>query len=160
MSRHHTIALAIAALIWAGQATAQGQMPNAQAPVALPEGIQIGLSTDEIRITADFSGADLTIFGSVENPDPYVSRQGRYDVIVVLEGPSRPVTIRRKDRVLGIWMNTQSELFVNVPESYSISTTRMPQDIAGPVSYKQLALGTSQHSHAARGSGSEPCHTE
>jgi uncharacterized protein (TIGR02186 family) len=143
MSRHHTIALAIAALIWAGQAAAQGQMPNAQAPVALPEGIQIGLSTDEIRITADFSGADLTIFGSVENPDPYVSRQGRYDVIVVLEGPSRPVTIRRKDRVLGIWMNTQSESFVNVPESYSISTTRMPQDIAGPVSYKQLALGTS-----------------
>ncbi|TGS90107.1 TIGR02186 family protein, partial [Mesorhizobium sp. M8A.F.Ca.ET.213.01.1.1] len=51
------------------------------------EGIQIGLSTDAVSITAGFSGADLTIFGSLENPDPLVARQGRYDVIVVLEGP-------------------------------------------------------------------------
>lgn len=107
-----------------------------------PEGIQIGLSTDVIRITADFAGADLTIFGSLDNADPLVTRQGRYDVIVVLEGPARPVSVRRKDRVLGIWMNTQSEPFVNVPESYSISTTRAPQDIANPANYKQLALGT------------------
>ena len=53
------------------------------------EGIQIGLSTDRVAITADFSGADLTIFGALENADPLVSRQGRYDVIVVLEGPAR-----------------------------------------------------------------------
>ncbi|TJW60014.1 MAG: TIGR02186 family protein, partial [Mesorhizobium sp.] len=32
------------------------------------EGIQIGLSTDAVSITAGFSGADLTIFGSLENP--------------------------------------------------------------------------------------------
>ena len=32
------------------------------------ESIQIGLSTDAISITAGFSGADLTIFGSLENP--------------------------------------------------------------------------------------------
>lgn len=51
-----------------------------------PEDIQIGLSTDVVAITADFSGADLTIFGSVENADPQVNRQGRYDVIVVLRG--------------------------------------------------------------------------
>ena len=49
---------------------AQGPMPDPSAPVTLPEGIQIGLSTDEIRITADFAGANLTIFGSVDNPDP------------------------------------------------------------------------------------------
>ena len=34
-------------------------------------------------------------------------RQGRYDVIVVLEGPARPVVVRRKDRVLGMWINTE-----------------------------------------------------
>ncbi len=64
-----------------------------------PKSIQIGLSTDRVRITADFSGADLTIFGSLENADPLINRQGRYDVIVVLEGPARPVVVRRKDRV-------------------------------------------------------------
>jgi uncharacterized protein (TIGR02186 family) len=150
------IALAFGAAFAGGPVCAQGQLPNSRAPVALPEGIQIGLSTDEIRITADFSGANLTIFGSVDNPDPYVSRQGRYDVIVVLEGPARPVTIRRKDRVLGIWMNTESETFVNVPESYSIATTRMPQDIAQPVIYKQLALGTANIHMRPEDPGQDP----
>ncbi|PSJ54887.1 TIGR02186 family protein [Kumtagia ephedrae] len=133
-----TLALAVAA--WASPAAAQGPVPLQPPP--LPEGIQIGLSTDVIRITADFAGADLTIFGSLENPDPLINRQGRYDVVVVLEGPGRLVTVRRKSRVLGIWMNTQSESFVNVPESYSIATTRMPQDITDQNSYRQLALGT------------------
>lgn len=138
--RRLLLALTLLVMACVAPAAAQGPMPT-QAPMA-PEGIQIGLSTDVIRITADFAGADLTIFGSLENPDPLINRQGRYDVIVVLEGPARAVTVRRKDRVLGIWMNTQSETFVNVPESYSISTTRMPQDITDQNSYKQLSLGT------------------
>jgi uncharacterized protein (TIGR02186 family) len=107
------------------------------------ESIQIGLSTDAVSITAGFSGADLTIFGSLENPDPLVARQGRYDVIVVLEGPPRPVVVRRKDRVLGVWVNLQSETFENVPMSYSVATTRPLQDITEPNSYKQLSLGAS-----------------
>ncbi|RUW18323.1 TIGR02186 family protein [Mesorhizobium sp. M4B.F.Ca.ET.215.01.1.1] len=106
------------------------------------EGIQIGLSTDAVSITAGFSGADLTIFGSLENPDPLVARQGRYDVIVVLEGPPRPVVVRRKDRVLGVWINLESETFENVPVSYSVATTRPLQDITEPNSYKQLSLGS------------------
>ncbi len=106
-----------------------------------PESIQIGLSTDHVILTAGFSGADLTIFGALENTDPLLSRQGRYDVVVVLEGPARQVVVRRKDRVLGMWINTKSETFVNVPISYSLATTRMPQDITDPVSYKRLSLG-------------------
>ncbi|MGF7008029.1 TIGR02186 family protein [Aminobacter sp. BE322] len=105
------------------------------------ENIQIGLSTDRVAITADFAGADLTIFGALENADPQVTRQGRYDVIVVLEGPARPVVVRRKDRILGMWINTRSETFVNVPVSYSMATTRPPQDVTTPNSYKQLSLG-------------------
>ncbi|TIP64839.1 MAG: TIGR02186 family protein, partial [Mesorhizobium sp.] len=77
-------------------------------------------STDHVSITAGFSGADLTIFGSLENADPRVARQGRYDIVVVLEGPARKVVVRRKDRVLGIWINLESETFKNVPVSYSV----------------------------------------
>jgi uncharacterized protein (TIGR02186 family) len=117
---------------------------RAQAPYARPlhdEGIQIGLSTNNIAITAGFSGADLTIFGSLEDADPQVARQGRYDVIVVLEGPGQPVVVRRKDRVLGVWINLESETFDNVPVSYSMASTRPLQDITEPNSYKQLSLG-------------------
>src|SRR5690606_15411961 len=98
--------------------------------------------TDRVTITAGFSGADLTIFGSLEDADPQVSRQGRYDVIVVLEGPARPVGVRRKDRILGIWVNLESEAFENVPVSYSVASTRPLQDITQPDNYKRLALGT------------------
>ncbi|MGX5842257.1 TIGR02186 family protein [Mesorhizobium sp. ArgA1] len=129
---------ATAALLFALALPATAQSPN-----PLPEGIQIGLSTDAVSITAGFSGADLTIFGSLENPDPLVARQGRYDVIVVLEGPPRPVVVRRKDRVLGVWVNLESETFENVPVSYSVATTRPLQDITEPNSYKQLSLGAS-----------------
>lgn len=114
---------------------------HAVAQPAHEEGIQIGLSTDAISITAGFSGADLTIFGSLEDADPQIARQGRYDVIVVLEGPARPVVVRRKDRVLGVWVNLQSEQFENVPVSYSVASTRPFQDITQPESYKQLSLG-------------------
>ena len=106
------------------------------------EAIQIGLSTDKVTISSDFSGADLTIFGALDNSDPLVARQGRYDIVVVLEGPPRPVVVRKKSRVLGIWMNTQSETFLNVPMSYSVATTRAWQDITSPDSYRQLALGS------------------
>ena len=114
---------------------------NAVAQEAARESIEIGLSTDRVAITADFSGADLTIFGSLDNADPLINRQGRYDVIVVLEGPARPVVVWRKDRILGVWINTVSETFLNVPVSYSVATTRQMQDITDANNYRQLSLG-------------------
>ncbi|AZV18003.1 MULTISPECIES: TIGR02186 family protein [unclassified Mesorhizobium] len=136
MMARNTFATAIVLTLLAAAVPAKAQVP-------LTEGIQIGLSTDNVSITAGFSGADLTIFGSLENPDPLVARQGRYDVIVVLEGPPKPVVVRRKDRVLGVWVNLDSETFENVPVSYSVATTRPLQDITEPNSYKQLSLGAS-----------------
>jgi uncharacterized protein (TIGR02186 family) len=59
----------------------------------------------------------------------------------VLEGPARDVVVRRKDRVLGMWINMASETFTNVPASYSVATTRQPQDITDTNSYKRLSLG-------------------
>lgn len=132
--RRHVLPSLLLALALLGGLPAYAQSPHV-------EGIQIGLSTDRVSITAGFSGADLTIFGSLEDADPLFARQGRYDVVVVLEGPGRPVMVRRKDRVLGIWMNLESETFENVPVSYSVATTRATQDITDPNSYKRLALG-------------------
>src|SRR5690606_25720478 len=106
-----------------------------------PELIQIGLSTNRVESTADFDGADLTIFGSAENLDPLVSRQGRYDVGVVLEGPPREVVVRRKDRDLCRWLNMASEPFVDLPPSSSVAATRMPEEITDANSYKRLSHG-------------------
>jgi uncharacterized protein (TIGR02186 family) len=114
-------------------ALAQGELPT--------ETIQIGLSTDTIAITSNFSGADLTIFGALSNTDPQVQRQGHYDIIVVLEGPEVPLVVRQKSRVFGMWLNTRSADFDLVPLSYIASSTRKMRDITDGDSFKKLSLG-------------------
>ncbi|MRG54022.1 TIGR02186 family protein [Phyllobacterium sp. SYP-B3895] len=119
-----------------------GRAAQAQQPVpASKETIEIGLSTDTISITSGFRGTDLTVFGALDNADPLIQRQGRYDVVVILEGPPRNFVVRRKDRYFGIWVNTESVSFQNIPASYSLASTRSLQDITTPKIFAQLSLG-------------------
>lgn len=134
--------------------------PAQEQPPPNTETIEIGLSTDYVVLTAGFSGTDLTIFGAIDNADPLVSRQGRYDVIVVLEGPVRPAVVRKKERVLGIWINLDSFTFVNVPMSYSVASTRPLQDVTDPTSYRQLALGANNFFLQPAETGSSPATIE
>lgn len=122
--------ITLMALLLAGPAEAQA--PFDRAP-SVKEGLEIGVSSNEIAITSDFRGADLTIFGAVSNADELLLAIGQYDVVVTLEGPRDYATVRKKERVLGIWMNTESLTFQQVPESYSIASTRQIDDLAqGP----------------------------
>ncbi|MEO0542940.1 MAG: TIGR02186 family protein [Pseudomonadota bacterium] len=104
------------------------------------ERIEIGLSTEVIEINSNFAGETLTIFGSVDNIDPLVQRQGRYDVVVVLSGPVADLTARRKDRVFGVWMNVDELELPNVPLSYLITSTRQIRDMAEGPTIERLAL--------------------
>lgn len=118
------------------------QVTPSQAQNALPpETIQIGLSTDTISIDPNFSGAALTIFGALDGADPLVQRQGRYDLVVVLEGPEVPQVVRRKARVFGMWVNTASASFDLAPLSYITASTRNLQDITDKTTFSKLTLG-------------------
>ncbi len=112
----------------------------AQQPVN-KETVEIGLSTDTIAITSGFRGTDLTVFGALDNADPLIQRQGRYDVVVILQGPERDFVVRRKDRFFGIWINMESVTFQHIPASYSLASTRSLQDITTPKVFAQLGLG-------------------
>ena len=143
------VAALLSVLLFALPAAAQDTQDEAAENVnvaepSLPERIEIGLSTETIAITSDFSGVDLTIFGAIDNIDPLVQRQGRYDVFVVLEGPSVDLVTRRKARVLGIWMNVDSQSYTGVPESFLISSTRQPQDATDLETLARLSLGVGQ----------------
>ncbi len=128
-----------AALTAATSSLAQQQQPPQ--PAAEREKIEIGLSTNRISIRSDFSGADLTIFGALDNADPFVRRQSRYDIVVILVGPGQSFTVRRKSRVLGMWMNTDSRTFGDVPSSYSLSSTRALRDLTDEKTLSLLNLG-------------------
>lgn len=106
-----------------------------------PEKLEIGISTDEIAIASDFRGVDLTIFGAIEDYDPSLLAQGKYDIVVALEGPKDNATVRKKERVFGIWVNRRSMTFELVPESYSLSSTRDVETIAPEAALNGVGVG-------------------
>lgn len=122
-----------------------GGVAAAQVPLATDmtgkEGLDIGTSTSEIAITSDFRGADLTIFGSVTNSDTLLLAIGQYDVVVTLEGPRDDTTVRRKDRVFGIWVNRTAMTFEHMPTSYSLASTRALSEITKPQTLTDLGIG-------------------
>lgn len=117
----------------------------AQVPLAADmtgkEDLEIGTSTSEIAITSDFRGADLTIFGSVINSDALLLAIGQYDVVVTLEGPRDDATVRRKERLFGIWVNRTSMTFERMPTSYSLASTRTLADITKSQTLTELGIG-------------------
>ena len=119
---------------------AQAQVPFGQAS-GVKERLEIGTSTSEIAITSDFRGADLTIFGALTNADELFLAIGQYDVVVTLEGPKDYATVRKKERVFGIWMNTEGMTFEQVPESYSLASTRMIDTIDEAPSLNNIGVG-------------------
>lgn len=131
---------AIAALLLtAGQAAAQVAAPEDPPPTR--EALNIGISSTEIAIVPDFSGTDVTIFGAIENVDPAMLAKGGYDIVVALEGPRDRITMRRKERVAGIWINRHSVVFEDMPESYSMTSTRELRQIASDLELTTHSVG-------------------
>ena len=116
------LSLLLAATLVAGPASAQHLAISNKEVVQ--ERLEIGMNTNEIAITPDFAGADLAIFGTIVNADELLNSIGQYDIVVTLEGPKDTTTVRRKERVFGIWMNRHSVTFKEAPASYSLSSTR------------------------------------
>ena len=81
----------------------------------------VDLSQETVAITAGFAGTDVLLFGAIE---------GKGDVVVIVRGPDRPVVVRRKSRVLGVWVNTARMTFDRVPSFYAIASSRPLAEIA------------------------------
>ncbi|UIJ72719.1 TIGR02186 family protein [Aurantimonas sp. HBX-1] len=117
------------------------------------ETFEIGLSTEQIGITSDFTGARLVVFGALDNADGRILREQRYDIVVALVGPRRPVVVREKERKLGIWINRGSESFEAPPSSYALASTRPLADIMSEANRVNLSIGIAD---LRLGGGGEP----
>jgi len=92
---------------------------------ALPlraEEIVADLSQSSVGISATFDGSDILIFGAVSREAP-VPTDSPLQVVVSVAGPSEAVTVRRKDKRVGIWVNNDSALIDDAPSFYSVATT-------------------------------------
>jgi uncharacterized protein (TIGR02186 family) len=91
---------------------------------ALParaEEVVASLSQNRVSIDTNFDGSEILIFGAVrrESPPP----DGELEVIVTVAGPSLPVVVRRKSRVLGIWVNAEQVEIDRAPSLYVVATS-------------------------------------
>lgn len=131
--------LVLTALVWCG--FAQAAENASRNKTMAPEGIEIGMSTNEIAIASDFAGTDLTVFGTLTNTDGFLQQIGQYDIIVTLEGPRINASVRRKSRVFGIWINADQMIFSDVPQSYTMTSTRVIKEIAPQQELASLNIG-------------------
>jgi uncharacterized protein (TIGR02186 family) len=99
---------------------------------ARAEGLVADLTSHLIAITTGFTGASVVLFGATDGPG---------DVIVAVRGPEREMTVRRKTRVVGIWVNTQQVTFANLPSFYAIAASRPIADILSPAAAAFYRLG-------------------
>lgn len=92
-------------------------------PILVPE-----ISQHEVQVRQGFVGTELLLFGAIL--DPLGARAGRdYDIIVVLKGPSRPIRLREKERVAGMWINAQSTAFRSAPVYFAVASSKPVADI-------------------------------
>jgi uncharacterized protein (TIGR02186 family) len=123
--------LALVALI---VATACGIAP------AAAERLVVSLSNHRVAVTSSFVGEDLVLFGTVE-PDAGKTPQRAYDLVVTVSGPRETLRTRRKERVLGIWVNIDSREFVRAPSYLAILSNRPVGEIANQDTLRRLQVG-------------------
>ena len=91
-------------------------------PAFATEEVVLGLSQNRIAITADFDGSEILIFGAIKRDKP-VPDGAPLGVVVAIEGPSLPLTVRRKEKKWGIWVNVDALEIDAAPAFYAVATS-------------------------------------
>ncbi|NRB03660.1 MAG: TIGR02186 family protein [Rhodobacteraceae bacterium] len=108
--------LAICLALWSAVAPAQA------------EDIVLGLSQDEVAITASFDGSEILIFGAIKRDGP-IPDGPPVEVIVTVAGPLKPIVVRRKEKRFGIWVNTDAVEIDAAPSFYAVATSAPLTDV-------------------------------
>ncbi len=90
------------------------------------------LSSHVIGITTGFVGANLVLFGSTDKPG---------DIAVIVRGPPTEMTVRRKEKILGVWINGSSAVFRDAPSFYAVAATKPLKEIGAPENLARHFIG-------------------
>lgn len=95
---------------------------------AAPVRLITDISQSRIDIIYTFKGVELLVFGAIQYARGQVP-EAPPGLAVVIRGPAEPLTVRRKERVAGIWLNTESARFESVPGFYAVATSAPVKDL-------------------------------
>lgn len=121
----------------------------ASEPILVPD-----VSQRSVEIAYSFTGAELLLFGAILYPDGRFPQRDA-DIAVVLKGPSQPILVREKQRLLGtIWANASSARFQSAPGFYAVASSRPLEQLIDErtAAIYELGLGNIQLSPADAGS--------
>ena len=107
---------------------------------AAAERLIASLSNHRVMITSNYTGVELVLFGAVER-DAATARGRPYDIVATVTGPREPLRTRRKRRVLGIWVNTDSHTFIDPPSYLAVLASRPLDAITSADNQRRLQLG-------------------
>ena len=90
------------------------------------------ISERRIGIDSGFKGTELLLFGSIGTPG---------DVVIVVKGPPQPLTVRRKRRIAGVWVNADAVTYDDVPGYYAVVSNRPLDEIASERVLRRHQIG-------------------
>ena len=100
--------------------------------------LAVDLTKNAVPITASFVGSELMLYGASESSG---------DILVVVRGPNKDQTVRRKKKSALIWVNDMEVTFLNAPSYYFLASTRPLDDFLSndtaqieKIGYSALAL--------------------
>lgn len=108
--------------------------------LALParaEDIVSGLDRDVIEITSNYTGSNIVVFGTVERSGALTGR----DIVIVVRGPGSDMTVRRRDRIAGVWINRAAARLEGMPTYYYLASTQPLAKIAPPDVLARYGIG-------------------
>jgi uncharacterized protein (TIGR02186 family) len=105
-------------------AFAAGLLAAALTTDAHAERLIASVSNHRVTITPDYTGEQLVLFGSIERDAETPPNRDSYDLVVTISGPRMTMVTRRKEKKLGIWINTDSREFLNVPAYLAVFANR------------------------------------
>ena len=112
--------------------------------VSLParaERLIVSVSNHRVTVTPNYSGEELVLFGSVEKDETTLPGRSNYDLVVTVRGPDADLVTRRKERKFGIWINTDSRQFLQVPTYLALFANRPFYAIASAEVERRQQLG-------------------
>lgn len=105
------------------------------------ERLVTSLSTHRVLISSNFTGTSLVLFASIEESDATREKPKKYDVAVTVRGPSANFMTRRKERILGFWINYGSRSFPETPSYLAVMTNRPPTEFGPPTLLNKYRIG-------------------
>ena len=128
-------------------------MLAAPARAAVPDSIEAEAAENYFYIEPGYSGSSIVLFGSIDREK---LRAKDFDIAVTIRGPSRPVTVWKKGRHAGLWINSERVTFEGVPNYYSVLSTRPAAEMAPLAERKAYGIGLDALALPLKSSGGAP----